>query len=184
MLIRSNTIRFAAIIGLFVWTAGSLCLVWADAAPSNSRYATVLRTIACVGQEGSEVKLDPAFPDPGSLHVRYAYGHEQVREYGHDVIKQQLTVIIYGADRRSAVLYDVWPPNAETEYKLVFRDFASLEKRRNRWVVVDLYQGLVGTYKIVQREVDMVSKTPPRTISRSSISTADNRCWWTGPVKR
>ena len=166
--IKSLAVACVAVLGLL--TASSP----AAGQTGNRQYGQVLRLLGCLAQDDPLLGLDATQDDPENVRVRYVSGVEKISANGGSVTRNQLRLIVYGKDDRTAVYYAVWP---ESEGTFVRRNSGLLSRRATDWVLTEVDEGLIGTYKIEQRHVTELSKTPMRTIPRDAMQKPSGECW-------
>ena len=164
-----------SIIVVCVAIAGLLAVPVPSAAQTERRqYGQVLRLLSCLAQNDPLLGLDAAQIDPKDIHVRYMLGVERISANGGTIARKQLRLIVYGKGYRTGIYYAVWP---ESQGAFVRRNSGLLSKRGTDWVLTEVDEGLIGTYKVEQRHVAELSRTPLRIIPRSEIHKPTGECW-------
>lgn len=159
-----------------------LCLLSLVAEAQTLAYGRLLQVMGCLSQKDAPVHLDSDYSDTQSFRVRLLYG---VRDTV-DKTESDLLLIVYGKDRKSALLFLIAIDRPDLGGKMLFRDAASVEKMRDHWDVGELYNGGFATHRWLQRLVDRTSGTSLRVIPRSEVRAATAACWWkaTSPTNR
>lgn len=165
---RSIAVACVALVGLLATSSPTA------AQTANRQYSQVLRLLGCLAQDDPLLGLGATQADPKSLRVRYMLGVEKISANGGATTRNQLRLIIYGKDDKTAVYYAVWP---ELQGAFVRRNSGLLSRRGRDWLLTEIDEGLIGTYKIEQRHVEELSRTPMRTIPRSAIHKPAGECW-------
>lgn len=151
--------------------AGCFCHSQSQPRARPPSLGQLLRAIDCLTRRDLPVGLDPKFSDPRSYRIRYSYRlhNPKVR------IGNQLHLMVYGKDGRSALLYEILIEAQAARENFVITTVASLEKRANRWVVTQTLGGGYS-YRDVQALADAIAKTPKRVIPRSAVTRSGAGC--------
>jgi len=169
------------VVLLIVLTAG---LTYPAAAQESSRLrADALRTLGCLTKPDAPVRLDAQYSATNALSVRYSYRTERLY-IGNDKYesKQSLAVLVYGKNGRTAYLYKVWMEAFDDPSRIQLWNALYLEKPKQQWEIIELWQGGMGVYAEEQKSLQAVLKTPLRTILRSAVPVPAGACWVPAPT--
>lgn len=168
------------IVLLIVLTAG---LAPRSAAQENSRLrADALRTLGCLAQGSAPIRLNPQDSGATGFSVQYVYETQRF-EIGNGKYESQqdLALLVHGKDGRTAYVFKVWMSVPETPGRIELWNALYLEKPKQQWQIIELWQGGESVYAKQQRSLKAILATPLRTIPRSAVPTPTGPCWVSDP---
>jgi len=168
------------VVLLIVLTAG---LTSPAGAQENSRLrADAIRTLGCLAQGSAPIRLDPQYSGASGFSVQYVYETQRFDiGNGKYESQQDLALLVHGKDGRTAYVFKVWMSVPETPGRIELWNALYLEKPKQQWQIIELWQGGESVYAEQQRSLRAISAAPLRTIPRSAVPTPTGRCWVPDP---
>jgi hypothetical protein len=88
----------------------------------------------------------------------------------------RLVLVLYHTDGQSAALFEVGINGPQSQRTFSLRDGANLERQGSRWVVKDILNGGVSTWREITRHSERASATPLAVVPRAAVVRANASC--------
>jgi hypothetical protein len=142
-----------------------------------------MRVLVCVTQPDAPVHLSAEYSGADRFRVQYRYFTEHLYlGDGKYENKQDLGLLVYRKDGRTAYLFNVWMKALDDPKRLQLWNALYLEKPKQQWEVIELWQGGMGVLTEEQKSLQAILKSPLRTVLRSTLPSATGPCWVPAPT--
>ena len=134
-------------------------------------HTELTQALNCLTRREVRLGLDPSFADEKAYRVSCFYGVRDP-DAGRD---NELDLIVYGRDRRSALLYELLVAGNAACPHFSLINAASLKLNHGRWLVTETLGGAYS-YKRIQQLADSLSKRSVMRIPRAEAAASCAEC--------
>jgi hypothetical protein len=160
-----------------------LLLVCAFATPAEAQQtdrlrADALRALGCLMQPDAPIRLDPQYSAADGFRVQYARNTMRFPVAdGQFQTQQNLAMVVYGRDGRTAYFYKVAMEVTERPGRIGLWNASYLEKLDQQWQIIELWQGAETVYREESASLPGLLQMTMRTIPRSEVRPSGGPCW-------